>query len=81
MPEEKARGLAKALSDGHWTHDYPINYEQAKELGLPVKEQIPREIYELMELYPQSGLRRPSVEYIPIPYRPSPDHRPEKSRK
>ncbi len=80
LPEEKAHNLAKVLSDGHWTHDYPITFDQAKELGLPVKEKIPREIYALMDLYPQSGLRRPSVEYIPRPYQPPPA-RPEKTEK
>ena len=68
---DKAQELAKALSDGRWTHDYPISFEQAKELGLPVKDELPREIYELMDLYPQSGLRRPSVQYIPTPYPPA----------
>jgi len=71
MPADKAQELAKALSDGRWTHDYPISFEQAKELGLPVKNELPREIYELMDLYPQSGLRRPSVEYVPTPYPPT----------
>lgn len=30
----------------------------------------PMEVYELMELYQQSGMRRPSVEFIPTPYMP-----------
>ena len=30
---------------------------------------MPRVIYDLMQLYPQSGRRRPSVEYVPLPYR------------
>ncbi len=76
MPEDKARDLAKALSDGHWTHDYPITYEQAKNMGLPVQDQVPKEIYALMDLYPQSGQRRPSVEFIPTPYAPPPPRRP-----
>jgi hypothetical protein len=29
---------------------------------------MPQEVYQLMNLYPQSGQRRPSVDYIPIPY-------------
>lgn len=29
LPEEKAKELAKALSEGRWTHDYPINFEEA----------------------------------------------------
>jgi hypothetical protein len=33
---------------------------------------MPKEIYALMDLYPQAGQRRPSVEFIPTPYRPSP---------
>lgn len=77
MPEEKAKELAKGLSDGHWTHDYPISFRQLKEMGLPVNSPLLPEIYELMDLYPQSGLRRPSVEFIPTPYLP-PTRRPRK---
>ncbi len=71
MPEEKAKELAKILSEGRWTHDYPITYEEAKELGLPVTDQVPPEVYDLMDLYPQTSQRRPSVEFIPVPYLPS----------
>ncbi len=67
---EKADEIAKMLSEGRWTHDYPIDFEQAQEMGLPVNDQMLKEVYELMELYPQSGLRRPSVEFIPTPYAP-----------
>lgn len=67
---EKAAEIAKMLSEGRWTHDYPIDFEQAKEMGLPVNDQMLKEVYELMELYPQSGMRRPSVEFIPTPYAP-----------
>ncbi|VVB89218.1 Serine dehydrogenase proteinase [uncultured archaeon] len=68
---EKADEIAKMLSEGRWTHDYPIDFEQAGEMGLPVNDKMLKEVYELMELYPQSGLRRPSVEFIPTPYTPS----------
>lgn len=67
---EKASELARMLSEGRWTHDYPIDFEQAKEMGLPVDDKMPREVYDLMELYPQSGMRRPSVEFVPAPYLP-----------
>jgi ClpP class serine protease len=67
---EKAAELARMLSEGRWTHDYPIDFEQAKELGLPVNDQMPIEVYDLMELYQQSGMSRPSVEFIPTPYMP-----------
>ncbi len=69
MPEENAREVAKALSTGQWTHDYPITFEKLQNLGLKVATGLPTEIYELMELYPQPPQRRPSVQFIPIPYR------------
>jgi ClpP class serine protease len=78
LPEDKAQETARALSDGRWTHDYPVTLEQARELGLPVVDNVPREIYSLMSLYPQSGQRRPSVEFIPVPYAPRP-RTPDKS--
>ncbi|BBL83336.1 hypothetical protein TthAA220_21200 (plasmid) [Thermus thermophilus] len=68
MDPEKARTTAKLLSQGTWTHDYPITVEEARRLGLPVSTEMPREVYLLMELYPQAQMRRPSVQYIPMPY-------------
>jgi ClpP class serine protease len=76
MEEEAARELATALGEGRWTHDYPISATEAREMGLPVSEEMPKEIYTLMDLYPQAAQRRPSVEYIPTPYRPSPPTQP-----
>ncbi|MEW6178870.1 MAG: ATP-dependent Clp protease proteolytic subunit [Chloroflexota bacterium] len=72
-PPEKAEYLAEELATGKWTHDYPIDVEEARQLGLNVKTELPEEIYQLMNLYPQTQQRRPSVEYIPLPYpaRPS----------
>lgn len=68
MPE-RARELAKMLTEGRWTHDYPITCEMLKEMGLPVNNsEFPEEVYEIMELYPQPPQRRPSVQYIPLPY-------------
>ena len=67
--EEKARELARMFSEGRWTHDYPIDFEEAKKMGLPVSDQMPEEVYQLMEFYPQSRQQRPGVEFIPIPYR------------
>jgi ClpP class serine protease len=69
MSQEKAEKIATALSCGQWTHDYPITFEEAKALGLSVSSALPNEIYQLMELFPQAAGRRPSVEYIPLPYR------------
>lgn len=75
MPDEKAQALAQALSEGRWTHDYPISVEEAQSLGLPAKPGLPKRVYELMELYPQAGRNRPTVEFIPTPY-PSPSKQP-----
>ncbi len=65
--EEKARELAQILTEGRWTHDYPITYEQAKELGLPVETDVPEEVYALMELYKQPVRERGTVEFMPYP--------------
>lgn len=70
--EEKAAELAEKLASGIWTHDYPISFEEAQELGLKVKSDMPEEIYKLMNLYPQARARRPSVEFIPMPYEKRP---------
>jgi ClpP class serine protease len=68
---ERAETLAHTLTSGTWTHDYPITCDEAKELGLPVSTAMPTTIFDLMQLYPQATQRRPSVEYIPLPYGPS----------
>jgi ClpP class serine protease len=73
LSEERARELAQALSEGRWTHDYPITVEQAQALGLSVSTDMPELVYKLMTLYRQPGQRRPSVQYVPVPYRPTGD--------
>lgn len=70
--DAEAGALARALSEGRWTHDYPIDFEEAKALGLRVSDEMPEGIYRLMDLYPQTRQQRPGVEYIPTPYRPAP---------
>ncbi len=67
MPKEKVDDLAGTLSEGRWTHDFPITFEEARGLGLPVKKGISDELYLLMSLYPQPVKRLPTVEYIPRP--------------
>lgn len=66
---DKAEELADKLVSGYWTHDYPITVEKAKELGLKVSVEMPKEVYLLMNLYKQSGNRRPSVNYVPVDYK------------
>ncbi len=69
LSPEQANALADQLATGQWTHDYPITVDEARTLGLAVSTDMPRGVYELMELYPQAGNRRPSVQYVPLPYR------------
>lgn len=68
--EEKARMVADKLTSGYYTHDYPITVEEAMRLGLPVSTDVPPEVYQLMELYPQALQQRPGVEFIPRPQVP-----------
>lgn len=67
--EKKASEIAKILTEGKYTHDYPITADEGQKLGLNISTEVPDEIYALMQLYPQSQGLRPSVQYIPTPYR------------
>lgn len=69
LPDEKAKKIANLLTRGYWTHDYPLTCEKLIALGLNITQGLPDKIYYLMDLYPQPSQRRPSVQYIPLPYR------------
>ena len=86
MPEKQALQVATVLSEGRWTHDFPITVQAARLLGLKVSTEMPRAVYDLMDLYPQGGGIKPSVWYVPLrrapaqagsASQPSPDARPE----
>ena len=66
LPKDKAETLAALISTGQFTHDFPITVELAGSVGLPIKTDMPESIYKLMDFYPQSGARRPSVNYVPL---------------
>jgi len=66
MERKDAEQLAVAMSEGRWTHDFPISVASAKQLGFPVITEMPRLVYELMDLYPQASGARPSVLYVPV---------------
>ncbi|HWP23274.1 MAG TPA: ATP-dependent Clp protease proteolytic subunit [Candidatus Binatia bacterium] len=66
FPENKTDELARLLSEGTWTHDYPLTYERAKSLGLPVSVEMPADVMKLMSLFPQPVRHTPSVEYVPV---------------
>jgi ClpP class serine protease len=64
-PDALADNLAALLSEGRWTHDFPITAEYARELGLHARSDMPPEVLELMALYPQPVRHFPTVEYLP----------------
>jgi ClpP class serine protease len=70
LSEARAEEVAEILSTGKWTHDYPLTVNEVRELGLPISTDIPREVYDFMDLFPQPKQRIPSVQYIPAPVRP-----------
>ena len=72
LSPERAEELASKLAEGGWTHDHPIGFAEARELGLPVSDQIPREFMQLLGLYPQPMRTDRSVEYLPGSYRSTP---------
>ena len=54
--------LSKLLTQGTWTHDYPITCGEADRLGLHVSTDMPPDLLELMTCFPQPVRRVPSVE-------------------
>lgn len=66
LPQKKAFETATILSEGRWTHDFPLIVPVLRQLGLPVTTNMPRLVYDLMDLYPQGNGARPSVLYVPM---------------
>ncbi len=68
LGEERAEEVSRTLTEGRWTHDYPLTVDIARELGLNVSTDMPEEVYQLMEMYPQPLMQRhPGVEFVPTP--------------
>jgi len=76
MDQKRSVQVASVLSEGRWTHDFPITVQAAQGLGLKVSTDMPRSVYELMDLYPQGGGIRPSVWYVPLKRMPGPSAAP-----
>ena len=66
MSEKQSLQVATVLTEGRWTHDFPITVQGARQLGLKISTDMPRTVYDLMDLYPQGGGIRPSVWYVPL---------------
>lgn len=50
MGEERASEVATMLTEGRWTHDYPLHVEELQEMGFNVSTNLPAEIWELLTL-------------------------------
>jgi len=69
-PLEEKKRISDCLTRGHWTHDFPISVDVARELGLKVTTDVPPEVFKLMDLFPQPIRSTPSVEFGPGPNYP-----------
>jgi len=65
MEPQRAREVARILSQGTWTHDHPLMATDLEAFGLPVRVGVPDEERHLMTLYPQPRGRDAAVEYVP----------------
>src|SRR5712692_4323434 len=45
MPEKQSFQVATVLTEGRWTHDYPITVQAARQLGLKVSTEMPLMVY------------------------------------
>ncbi len=61
----KSEQLAKELTSGKWTHDFPITAEFGTQLGLHISTKIPKEALDLISLYRQPLRTQKTVEYTP----------------
>jgi len=68
MAADEAGALAEKMATGVWTHDYPIGPDEARTMGLPISTDMPRQVLELLALYPQPVRSHAGgVEYLPVP--------------
>lgn len=63
VSDNAAAAVADQLASGRWTHDYPIEAGEAREIGLNVSTSMPAEITELMAMFPDR-LSRTSVKFV-----------------
>ncbi|HSG91673.1 MAG TPA: ATP-dependent Clp protease proteolytic subunit [Pseudomonadales bacterium] len=75
LADDAARALAARLSEGTWTHDYPISAAEAKGFGLAVSTEMPELVLDLLTLYPQPVRSQQGVEYLPGPHESGPPRR------
>ncbi|MBI1365960.1 MAG: hypothetical protein GC153_08390 [Alphaproteobacteria bacterium] len=64
VPPEKAAEIARQLAMGRWTHDYPIEANEARSMGLNVSNDMPEDIMDLMALFPETVKRTSGVRWF-----------------
>lgn len=69
LPQEDAERLAGIITSGSHTQDYPLGVDEISAIGLTVNTDMPLEVFQFMNLFPQQTQRRPSVDFIPLPYK------------
>lgn len=67
-PKKQISKIVAILTEGRATHDEPITFNEAREMGLKVRAEIPQAISELLRLYPPRRGASP-VYYVPSRYR------------
>jgi len=68
FPEDRISMIVSELVSGKYTHDHPLTRDDVQRLlGTCSKEEMPKEIYDLMALYRmETRPRRPGVEFVPV---------------
>lgn len=64
MGPERARELARTMTEGRWTHSFPITHEALLDMGLKVSTDVPKDAYELLESFPTGAKFRP-IQWLP----------------
>jgi ClpP class serine protease len=63
VSDNAANNVAEQLASGRWTHDYPIEAAEARDIGLNVSTNMPADITELMALFPDR-LSKANVKFV-----------------
>jgi hypothetical protein len=68
-PRKQTDQSSQTSEEGRLSRNLSADIVEATLMGLPVSDQMPEEIFQLMARYPQAKQQRPGVEFIPVPYR------------
>jgi ClpP class serine protease len=66
MGDVRATELATILTEGRWTHDYPLHVEALQELGISVSTDLPVEFWELLSLSSAAQTKVMTVQKKPV---------------